>query len=1105
MSYPRPEDYDAEEPEAAELDALRGRKEAAELDGPKDLVALLDNKNASVLIGAANALFNLALDPPNADALLPLGALPKLAAHLEHEDDEVKASMAGVLMNICATSLSCRTELAVTRLLPALLKAIVDAGEKLASGDIKGFEPEVRKNSLGALNNLLLDQDAARMLREAGGIAVLTNLLRDADSSEARLEDVGSSLLRAMQEDVRAGEAFCEVEGLPVLVATVASPNEELQIRLCCLIFELCEQVPSARKELHQLKAIPAVLPLLSSSAEEVQEAAARAIEKMSRMPAAAVAVRRAEGIPLLIDLMSSADEGVELAAICATMNVANSDPKAAAAIRDADGLKPLVAFLTSANEKIQIAACTALLGCSRNEANKSLIRELGAIELLLKMLPFTNPRDAQAAAVATLTFLTLNEDDARILLRLQGGMKKLQQLLYANDPLLQAHAAEVFAHCAPNKESRIQMRLCDCLAPLVGLLASPHAACRLAASGALMQGTQATRTNQVKCRELGAIAPLLRLLEPPDEGPPDRELQRRGVWTLSNIACESTAAKQLRQSPSGFYPLIHIIAGGDPILQRPAAACLFNASANDLGAPTAIENTKGLPALSDALLYADKDEEHELVASSAGVILNCAAQAGMPHTIMSSQPECLERLHRCVKEVEHVPQVANAIGALMNITTESDEAVDIMLSKPDSMALMFGILPPMKDEPSVCCHVAGVIANLVMNDPGREMIVSQSGIKAIVETLESSEDDPQTTACCVALLNAGHQADESQSALACRDHILDCGGINALVTCLASENTEVKAAAAGALLNASASAGCAEAVRDSAAEFESPSGAKSSTPGFELLLRCLHADSPLVRARAAGVLFNCAAFGPDTRLEMLNQGVVKGIAESLVSAGTSDTLGAPKGCPKELAYRIHSNLIGAALNAALNPQCKAELLNNGAMAPIVSALQSPDPTVLSQASTAIAYLSDKAEPRPGSPNSTINSAEDPSQVTKTKLRFHNAEKANMALTASMASLGGTAGLGSTSGSAAPGAASSSQPPIDEDAPGARTKALIGPFPKAKVSATHDSRSKQARFVQERPEVYGRRLTTCVEPEAMDEEYVEVPSPLPSPRGEGFD
>ena len=249
-------------------------------------------------------------------------------------------------------------------------------------------------------------------------------------------------------------------------------------------------------------------------------------------------------------------------------MNIASSDPKAAAAIRDAEGLKPLVAFLTSANEALQIASATALLGCSTNETNKSVLRELGAIDLLLKMLAFTNPRDAQAAAVATLAHLTLNEDESRVLLRLQGGLKKLQALLYANDPLLQAHAAQVFAHCAPNRDSRIAMRLADCLAPLVALLSSPHAAARLAAAGALMQATQATRTNQVKCRELGAIAPLLRLLEPPEEGPPDREVQRRGVWTLSNIACEQTAAKQLRQSPSGFGPLILLIAGGDPVLQ---------------------------------------------------------------------------------------------------------------------------------------------------------------------------------------------------------------------------------------------------------------------------------------------------------------------------------------------------------------------------------------------------------------------------------------------------------------------------------------------------------------------------------------------------------
>ena len=72
---------------------------------------------------------------------------------------------------------------------------------------------------------------------------------------------------------------------------------------------------------------------------------------------------------------MTSKDEAVQLAAILALCNVANSDPKAAAAIRDADGLKPLVNFLGSANVKIQIASASTLLGCSRNEMNKTVLR----------------------------------------------------------------------------------------------------------------------------------------------------------------------------------------------------------------------------------------------------------------------------------------------------------------------------------------------------------------------------------------------------------------------------------------------------------------------------------------------------------------------------------------------------------------------------------------------------------------------------------------------------------------------------------------------------------------------------------------------------------
>ena len=54
-----------------------------------------------------------------------------------------------------------------------------------------------------------------------------------------------------------------------------------------------------------------------------------------------------------------------------------------------------------------------------------------------------------------------------------------------------------------------------------------------------------------------------------------------------------------------------------------------------------------------------------------------------------------------------------------------------------------------------------------------------------------------------VALLNACHQH------LPAREAMADCGGVQTLVTALASDNLDVKAAAAGALLNCAATAGC--------------------------------------------------------------------------------------------------------------------------------------------------------------------------------------------------------------------------------------------------------------------------------------------------------
>ena len=88
------------------------------------------------------------------------------------------------------------------------------------------------------------------------------------------------------------------------------------------------------------------------------------------------------------------------------------------------------------------------------------------------------------------------------MLLRLQGGLRKLQPLLFAADALLQTKCANAIYNCAPNAETKVSMRILDILRPLVLLLASPSADARVAAAGALMCATQNESTNQVKCRE---------------------------------------------------------------------------------------------------------------------------------------------------------------------------------------------------------------------------------------------------------------------------------------------------------------------------------------------------------------------------------------------------------------------------------------------------------------------------------------------------------------------------------------------------------------------------------------------------------------------------
>ena len=279
-----------------------------------------------------------------------------------------------------------------------------------------------------------------------------------------------------------------------------------------------------------------------------MQEAAAAAIEQLSQHAPAARVIRKEEGLPLLVDLMASTDLDAQHAAMAAIMNVCTHDPKAAAAIREAEGLRPLVHFLSSAAPLTRAAAAVAVEKCAANEANKELLRELGAIEPLLQMLSGAPGVDVLSSALGALCSMCHGQDEARQLVRLQGGRRRVLPLLYDKHDRVASLAAQFFYEVSPNAEVKVAMRLSDALRPLIALLSSPVADTRLAAAGALMYATQNEATNQLKCRELGAIVPLLSLLEAPNEGPPDlgASRARRGRSRTSS----PTRRRRARSAP---------------------------------------------------------------------------------------------------------------------------------------------------------------------------------------------------------------------------------------------------------------------------------------------------------------------------------------------------------------------------------------------------------------------------------------------------------------------------------------------------------------------------------------------------------------------------
>ncbi len=395
-------------------------REAGGIPPLVDLVRGSKNSSGIQQKPAAEALRNLASNIKNQQAIREAGGIAPLVELLKSNDDAIVEHAAGALWKLSVT--------------PEARTTIREAGGISSLVALLGsINKDVKRQAAGILANLAADPKGKMTIREAGGIDPLVGLLTSTEHGTRRQ---AVRAIANLSTERRNRKALHQAGGLALLIKILQSTNEQTLRHAARALEKLAVDYANIIRE---AEGIPAVVALLRSPNEALQELAASTLRNLSENRENRVAVREAGGVPPLVSLLNSGKETLQVRAAGSLWKLSvNSDNKVA--IREAGGLIPLVALLGSTNVEVQVQAAGALRNLSVDADNKVAIREAGGLAPLVALLRSPS-EDAQRQAAKALG--NLSEDPGnRVAIRQAGGVSTLEALMQSGSEAVREHAA---------------------------------------------------------------------------------------------------------------------------------------------------------------------------------------------------------------------------------------------------------------------------------------------------------------------------------------------------------------------------------------------------------------------------------------------------------------------------------------------------------------------------------------------------------------------------------------------------------------------------------------------------------------------------------------
>ncbi|PWA18099.1 hypothetical protein CCH79_00004283 [Gambusia affinis] len=447
------------------------------------LCKLIDHSNKVIRRNALMALGIMATNGEVSDALKEEDVIPLLLQKLAPEEDVVVHEFATLCLASLAVDFTCRVQINTNDGMPPLIKL-------LSSPD-----PDVAKNSLEIIFNLVQDVESLEVLHELGGIPPLLELLKsdfpviqhlalqtfqrvttDLETRKTFREELGFERFLDLLDNMDFNDLHAEVlqtvsnclgdietlqlihnnGGLTRLMEFLFAPSSpEIQcIAIKCIT--RAAQSSESCNVFHEQMMEKVLVELLSAADDNVKASACQAIAAMSFHPCSKDRFRELEGIPIVVQLLHSESSALREAATQALSSLTHSNKANALAVYEAGGHEILIQLLSESSSITVASSAATLSNMAEQENIKSSILSLESIQALVEPLKSTDTQVLISSALCVAQLACGNTEREKF--HKAGGLEPLVNLLHSNDKEVLKHACLAVYACAGDTSCAVKM-----------------------------------------------------------------------------------------------------------------------------------------------------------------------------------------------------------------------------------------------------------------------------------------------------------------------------------------------------------------------------------------------------------------------------------------------------------------------------------------------------------------------------------------------------------------------------------------------------------------------------------------------------------------------